>query len=75
MMLYETECWVVKNQQKNKLNFTEMGMLRWISGHTRQDRIWNECIREQVGVAPIVEKMIESRLRWFGHVWRRLVEP
>ncbi|KAF1862554.1 hypothetical protein Lal_00014093 [Lupinus albus] len=29
---------------------------------------------EKVGVAPIVENMGESRLRWFGHVWRRPVE-
>jgi len=25
----------------------------------------------RVGVAPIVEKMVENRLRWFGHVERR----
>jgi hypothetical protein len=30
--------------------------------------------RERVGVAPIVEKMVENRLRWFGHVERRLVD-
>jgi len=24
--------------------------------------------RERVGVAPIVENMVENRLRWFGHV-------
>jgi len=29
--------------------------------------------RERVGVAPTVEKMVENRLRWFGHVERRLV--
>jgi len=28
----------------------------------------------RVGVAPIVEKMVETRLRWFGHVERRLVD-
>ncbi|KAH1035168.1 hypothetical protein AAZX31_20G076200 [Glycine max] len=31
-------------------------------------------IRERVGVAPIVEKMVENRLRWFGHVERRPVD-
>ena len=23
---------------------------------------------------PNVEKMVESSLKWFGHVWRRLIE-
>jgi len=29
---------------------------------------------ERVGVAPIVEKLVENRLRWFGHVERRPVD-
>jgi len=29
---------------------------------------------ESVGVAPIVEKMVENRLRRFGHVERRPVD-
>ena len=40
----------------------------------RHDRIRNDTIRERVGVAPIVEKLVENRLRWFGHVERRLVD-
>ncbi|PVH62760.1 hypothetical protein PAHAL_3G390000 [Panicum hallii] len=37
----------------------------------RRDRVWNEEIRDRVGVAPIEEKVIQHRLRWFGHVQRR----
>jgi hypothetical protein len=29
---------------------------------------------KKVGVAPIVEKMVETRLKWFGHVERRLLD-
>ncbi|KAL5166585.1 hypothetical protein HKD37_18G051517 [Glycine soja] len=43
-------------------------------GKTRQDKIRNEAIRERVGVAPIVEKMVKNRLRWFEHVERRPVD-
>ena len=73
-ILYGTECWAVKSQQENKFNVAEIRMLRWMSGHTKQDRIRNECIREKVGVAPIVEKIVKFRLRWFVHVWRRPIE-
>jgi hypothetical protein len=41
---------------------------------TRQDRIRNDNIRESIGITPIVEKMVETRLRWFRHVERRLVD-
>ena len=49
-------------------------MLRYMSGKTRQDRIRNAAIRERVGVAPIVEKLVENRLGWFVHVERRPVD-
>ena len=46
-------------------------MLRWICGHTRKDRVRNDHIRDRLGVAPIEEKLVQHRLRWFGHVQRR----
>ena len=48
-----------------------MRMLIWISGHITKDKLRNDCIQENIGVAPIEEKMMEVRLRWFGHVQRR----
>ncbi|VFQ64860.1 unnamed protein product [Cuscuta campestris] len=41
---------------------------------TRLDRISNEVIRRQVGMAPVEDKLREARLRWFGHVRRRDVD-
>ena len=46
-------------------------MLRWMSGHTRLDKIRNEDIKSKLGVVSIVDKLREGRLRWFGHVRRR----
>jgi hypothetical protein len=43
-------------------------------GKTRRDKIRNDNISEGVGVALIVEKMMKIRLRWFGHVERRLLD-
>ena len=34
------------------------------------DIIRNVVIREKVGVIPIVEKMRETKIKWFGHVKR-----
>lgn len=45
-----------------------MRMLRWMGGHTKQDRIGNAIITEKIRMAPIAEIMVESYLRWFGHV-------
>jgi hypothetical protein len=51
-----------------------MRMLRRCCGHIRRDRIRNDDIRDRVGVAPIEEKLIQHRLRWFGHVQRMPLE-
>jgi len=56
-----------------KADGSEMRMIRWMCGYTRLDRIRNVVIRKQVGVAPLEDKLRETRLRWFGHVKRRSV--
>ncbi|KAI0494972.1 hypothetical protein KFK09_025118 [Dendrobium nobile] len=70
-MLYGAECWPLKEKHNTKLSVAEMRMLRWMSGFTLRDRLRNEHIREKVGVAPVEDKIRESRLRWFGHIKRR----
>ncbi|KAG2609769.1 hypothetical protein PVAP13_4KG087333 [Panicum virgatum] len=73
-MLYGAECWPTKRRHVQQLSVAEMRMLRWFCGHTRRDRVRNEVIRDRVGVAPIEEKLIQHRLRWFGYVQRRPLE-
>ena len=66
--IYGAECCPVKKIQVQRLMVAEMRMIRWMYGFTRLDRIRNEVFREKVGVAPIKEKLRETRLRWFWHV-------
>ncbi|WMV12452.1 hypothetical protein MTR67_005837 [Solanum verrucosum] len=73
-LLYGEECWPVKNLHVQKMHVAEMRMLRWMCGHTRSDKIKNEVVREKVGVASVVDKLREARLRWFGHVKRRCAD-
>jgi hypothetical protein len=54
-----------------QLSVAEMHMIRWIYGHTRRDRVWNDGIRERLEVAPVEEKLVQYLLRWFGHIPRR----
>lgn len=49
-------------------------MLRWICSHTRSDKIRNEDISNKVGVASMVDKRREMRMRWFGHAKRRCMD-
>jgi hypothetical protein len=51
-----------------------MRMLRWICGHTRKDRIRNDDIRDKFGASPIQEKLVQHRLRWFGHIYEGLLK-
>ena len=73
-MLYGSECWAIKRRDISKMSVAEIRMLRWMSGHTRMNRIRNEVIRSKVGVALIEDKVRQGRLRWFGHVQRRPLE-
>jgi hypothetical protein len=67
-VLYRAECWPTKRRHVQQLSVAEMRMLRWICGHTRRDRLRNDDIRERLRVAPVEEKLVQHRLRWFGHM-------
>uniref|UniRef100_A0A1S3XMG5 Reverse transcriptase domain-containing protein n=1 Tax=Nicotiana tabacum TaxID=4097 RepID=A0A1S3XMG5_TOBAC len=43
-MLYGVECWPIKNSHVYKMRVAKMGMLGWMCGCTRRDRIKNEAI-------------------------------
>lgn len=62
-MLYEVECWSVQNSYVQQMKVAEMRMFIWMCGHTREDKIRNEDISSKVGVALVVDKMREARLR------------
>ncbi|XP_059284794.1 uncharacterized protein LOC132038087 [Lycium ferocissimum] len=73
-ILYGTECLRIKKARIEMKVGPGMRMLRWMCGHTMRDRIRNEVIRDKVGVAPVMDKMREGKLRWFGHARRRCAD-
>lgn len=46
-------------------------MLKWVSRKKRKDKMKNEVIRYNLGIAYIEDKTRENRLRWFDKVYRR----
>jgi hypothetical protein len=54
---------VVDRKIEQSMSVTEMRMLRWMNGVTREDSINNKYVRGSIGVASIVNKMIKNRLR------------
>ncbi|KIH52950.1 hypothetical protein ANCDUO_16935 [Ancylostoma duodenale] len=61
--LYGAECWTVSKEMKSRISVTEMRLLRWMGGITQLDPICNQDIRQRFGVAAIVDKLREARLR------------
>ena len=70
-LTYGSETWPVTQRMEEKLNATEMRMLRHIHGVTFEDHITNEEIRSQASVRELSIQMRVKRLRWYGHVCRR----
>ncbi|GKA73946.1 retrovirus-related pol polyprotein LINE-1 [Tanacetum coccineum] len=65
-------CWRITKALADRVEITELRMLRWTCGKTMLDMILNEVFRAILEVEIIIYKMKEGRLRWFGHVKRRL---
>lgn len=63
----------IKNALVHRRLVVEMRMIRWMCSHTRFNRIKNEVFRKKVGVAPIEDKMRDFRLKWLGHIKRRII--
>ena len=72
---YGSPAWTMYKTYENKLTATEMKMLRMTAGVTKLDRIKSTRIRGSLGVKePIVEKIHQHRVSWYGHVKRRTPE-
>ena len=70
-MLYAAETWATKEMDEKRLAVQEMRMLRWMNGITRRDKVENRYVWGSMKVTNFKDRIIESRLRWAGHVWRR----
>ena len=73
-MVYGLETVAVTKKQVEEMEVAEMKILRFAMGVTRKDKIRNEYIKSTVKVERLGMKMKQSRLRWYGHAGRRVIE-
>ena len=70
-VMYGSESWGMRVEERNKLDVAEMNCLRSMCGVTRWDRWRNEVVRERVGVPESMSRRVDRKvLKWFGHVER-----
>ena len=74
-LLYGSETWRLTENNKRRVEATEMDALRRSSRISRKDRIRNVTIRQQIGLEETIIKEIgQNQLTWYGHVQRMAEE-
>ena len=69
-LLYRSETWRLTENNKRRVEATEMDALR-SSRISRKERIRNVTIRQQIGLEePIIKEIEQNQLTWYGHVQR-----
>jgi hypothetical protein len=69
--LYGSETWRITENNKRRVEATEMDALRRSSRISRKERIRNVTIRHQIGLEEtIIKESEQNQLTWCGHVQR-----
>ena len=68
VLLYGSECWAMRKEDKARLERNDQAMLRWICGVKISDRVSVDSLYQRLGIAPLTTLLRSRRLRWFGHV-------
>lgn len=65
-LTYGAKCWTLNSSNLQRMNTTEMKMLRMSAGVTRKDRIRNTHIRGTLHVKEAIgDKIVRERAAWF----------
>jgi hypothetical protein len=68
-LLYGSKTWRLTENNKRRVEATEMDALRRSLRISRKERIKNVTIRQQMGLEETIVKEIEqNQLTWYGHV-------
>ncbi|KAG5571584.1 hypothetical protein H5410_061350 [Solanum commersonii] len=59
------ECWPIKNSYVQQWHVAEIGILRWVCGHTSCEMIKNEAILDIIGVTSMLGVYMTGLVRAF----------
>ena len=68
VLLYGSECWAMRKEDKARLERNDRAMLRWICGVKISGRVSLDSLYQRLGIAPLTTLLRSRRLRWFRHV-------
>ena len=75
IFICESECWTMRKQDEKRIRTAEMSRIRRIAEVSRLQKIRNDDIRQALGSQTTrLDKVVQQRLRWFGHVERMPVD-
>jgi len=68
--LYGSENWTLRTLQRRRIEAAEMKLLRPLAGYTLYDHKTNGCIRRELRITGILDKIDEYRQNWLLHLQR-----
>ena len=72
VLLYGGENWALTDRVRNILITCDRKMLRYMAGISWEDRVRSDEVARRCGLVEIDRIISAKRLRWFGHVARRM---
>ena len=71
VLLYCCEMWELTSADDTRLRGVGRRLIRMMCGVRLADKVSTDILRDRVGVVEKIEDMIiQSRLRWYGHIMR-----
>jgi len=70
-LLHSSETWPVRRENELALLRAEMRMVRQMCGITLSDKVAYEVLRDRLGLKDDVTVLQCSRLRLYGHVFKK----
>jgi hypothetical protein len=74
VLIYGSKTCALKVCSTQRLERTEMMMVRWMCGVIVKDRRSNQKLLDRLGIVWAADLMRHGRLRWFGHLERKGVK-